>query len=110
MKLDGTPFVNSATCKGVSFRAENLPFDIAQIQINGRYPENGWAMNEASTEIVIVTRGEGQLLLKESESIALKEGESVTVAPGTWFAWMGDMELVMSCTPAFDSAQYKVES
>ncbi len=108
MKLDGTPFTNSDTCKGVSFGVSGAPLDIARIEISGRYPEQGWATNEVSTEMVVVNSGEGQLLLKEGGSIAISVGDSVTVAPNQWFAWKGSMELTMSCAPAFDPAQYKV--
>ena len=108
MKLHGQPFTNSDTCHGVAFAA-NAPLDLAEIEISGRYPERGWARNLESHEMVRVLRGAGSLTLRDGEVIALAEGDTVHVPAGDWFAWNGDMTVLMACSPAFDSKQYEIK-
>jgi len=109
MKLEGIPFVNSATCSGISFANAAAPLDIAEIIIIGRYPESGWAKNAECHEMVRVQSGDGQLILKSGEATELSEGDVVHVPPGIWFAWNGDMTITMACSPAFNPNQYELE-
>jgi len=107
MKIEGLPFKNSETCEGVVFASEKIQHDIARIQISGRYPSEGWAMNEVSDEMVYIAKGRGSLIRKDESLQALEQGDGVFVEAGTWFAWKGDMTIVMSCNPAFNPDQYK---
>lgn len=109
MKLDGTSFQNSDTCKGVSFVDTTALLDIARISISGRYPEHGWAMNRECHEMVVVSRGQGRLLRRDGSQVMLRKGDGISVRPKTWFAWDGDMEITMACQPAFYPAQYLIE-
>jgi mannose-6-phosphate isomerase-like protein (cupin superfamily) len=109
MKLEGEKFSNGATCEGVVFADESLPLDMASIDINGRYPEKGWAINHSVHEIVKVVSGVGSLAIKGAEPIQLITGNVVSVAPQTHFAWSGEMNLLMVCSPPFNPEQYKVE-
>lgn len=110
MKLTGELFENSVTCKGVGYSAEGAVLDIAKIEISGRYPEHGWAINEKIHEIAYVQRGTGILFIRDVETFSLQEGDVAYVAPGQHFAWSGNMTLILSCSPPFDSTQYKVEN
>lgn len=107
MKIEGKPFKNSETCEGVAFNSTEVSHDIASITIDGRYPENGWAMNERSDEIIYVASGRGKLIRKDEAVQELQQGNGAFVEAGTWFAWEGHMTIVMSCNPAFNPDQYK---
>ena len=107
MKLRGQPFVNSDVCKGQSFAA-NAPLDLAEIEISGRYPEFGWAMNREVYEMVYVKAGQGSLAIRGEAETQLAAGDVVSVAPGQAFAWDGDMTIVMACSPAFSTEQYEI--
>lgn len=109
MKLEGQSFKNSDTCEGISFASKGVPHDIACIRITGRYPEQGWAKNERSHEMVYVVEGEGILLQENGSRQELQRGSGVVVEAGTWFAWEGDMTIVMACSPAFSPEQYKLK-
>ena len=104
-----TVFKNSDTCEGVSFYDPHAPHDMSDIDIDGRYPEQGWAMNEVSHEMVYVAEGLGKLALKNGETISLPTGASVSISPGEWFAWEGTMRLIMSCSPPFHKDQYRFD-
>ena len=109
MKLEGIEFKNSEMCQGVAYSDENAAVDMSVIDIKGRYPESGWAVNEKVYEMTYVKKGTGSLTLKDAQVLALEEGSVVSVAPGNRFAWEGNMTIVMACNPPFDSAQYKLE-
>ncbi len=109
MKLNGQKFRNSATCEGSTFTASDAPLDMAEITISGRYPESGWAKNRKSHEIVRVLGGTGSLQLRDADTVRLAEGDVVHVPAGQWFAWGGDMTIIMACSPAFSPEQYEVE-
>lgn len=109
MKLVGHPFVNSESCSGRSFVADEQTLDMAEININGRYPETGWAKNERVGEMVYVLRGMGQLAIRDAEPIELKVGDVVSVSVGQEFSWTGNnLTILMACSPAFSSEQYTV--
>lgn len=86
----------------------NAPLDLAEITITGRYPETGWARNCECHEIVRLLRGTGSLALRDGETIELAESDVVHVPPKTWFAWDGDMTILMACSPAFSTEQYEI--
>jgi tRNA1(Val) A37 N6-methylase TrmN6 len=109
MKLEGGQFKNSETCSGLSYRDDETNVDISKIDISGRYPESGWAVNEVAHEMVYVARGTGSLARKDQQAIALTEGDVVSVAPGKRFAWDGDMTIIMACNPPFNPNQYNLE-
>tara|TARA_B100001245_G_scaffold55335_1_gene37492 strand:- start:504 stop:836 length:333 start_codon:yes stop_codon:yes gene_type:complete len=106
MKLTGTEFKNSDTCEGVSYSHESARHDIAIITIDGRYPEEGWAMNETSEEMAVVMNGSGKLMIKDDAVVRLEKGDGAYVPAGEWFAWSGNMTLAMSCSPPFSEEQY----
>ena len=85
MKLNGHLFENSPDCKGVSFTIPGVIHDIASIEITGRYPESGWAVNHEANETVYVARGIGELALRSGEVTPLAQGDVVAVPPETPF-------------------------
>lgn len=108
MRLSGTDFVNSATCRGVSF-SSNTPHDLAKIEITGRYPEKGWARNSESHEIVYVLNGRGSVVIRNEDETLLEPSDVIHIPPGKQFAWNGDMTILMTCSPAFNLEQYEIE-
>ena len=109
MKLQGVAFQNGSTCKGMSFANQTSPLDMAKIEIDGRYPESGWARNLESHEMVYVLDGRGSLTTREGAKTALATGDVIYVPSETWFAWDGDMTILMACSPVFNSEQYEIE-
>lgn len=108
MKLRGAIFKNSTTCEGVAFTPD-APLDMAEITITGRYPELGWAKNRECHELVRVLDGAGSLQLRDADTIPLAKGDVVHVPAGQWFAWNGNMTILMACSPAFRPDQYEVK-
>jgi len=108
MKIHSQQFTNSDTCQGESFTVSGAPLDMTLITIAGRYPA-GWARNKVCHEMVRVQSGKGTLLFRDGEVIELSTGDAVYVPAGNWFAWDGDMTIVMACSPAFSKEQYEIK-
>lgn len=109
MLIQGRSFENSSTCRGVSYSVPNAQLDLAQIEITGRYPESGWARNQECDEMVRVLRGAGSVVMRNLESIAIESGDVVHIPAGEWFAWDGNMTILMACSPMFDPDKYDIE-
>lgn len=107
MKLAGQKFTNSSTCHGEAY-ASDAPLDMAEIVIDGRYPEQAWARNHQSHEMARVMSGQGKLLLKDGETMEVSSNDVIHVRPDTWFAWEGEMAILMACSPAFSPEQYEL--
>lgn len=108
MKLDGEQFQNSPNCKGTAYTIPGMGHDIASINISGRYPASGWAVNHEVHETVYVMKGLGELAFRDGDTMQLGTGDVVMVLPEVPFAWSGTMELVMVCEPAFTPRQHEI--
>ncbi len=77
-------------------------------QINGRYPEKGFAVNEVSKELVYVLEGTGSIVLKKGRSFEVSKGDVILLIPNEPYAWNGNLTLFMTNTPSFDPKQHKI--
>lgn len=108
VQLEGRSFENSSNCKGISYVIPGINHDVSSIEITGRYPASGWAINHLVNETVCVTQGTGKLEMQNGDVISLVTGSVVYVPPKTLFAWDGNMTIIMICAPAFTSNQYEI--
>ena len=93
------------------FIAYEYPFDdkdidIAYIEINGRYPEKGFAMNENVKQIVLVIDGQGKIVIDKKE-YPIEEGDAVLILPNQKYFFEDNFKLAVSCNPAWNPAQNK---
>lgn len=97
---------NSESCEVREFgNIETI--DGADIVINGRYPEVGFAMNENSDMVARVLSGSGRIITKKVET-SLNLGDVVFVEKQEAYYLEGDkLELFMVCAPAWKLEQYK---
>lgn len=79
----------------------------AVAQINGRYPEKGFALNEKSKELVFVLTGNGKILTP-SGGKDIDIGDEILLDANETYAWEGNMTLFMATTPAFNPKQHKI--
>ena len=107
-------FHNSDSCKGIGLLSSG-DFSHDVIEIAGSYPAEGsWARNLEAEEQVIVVRGRGTLILRDSNVVHLDAHDdakrAVAVPARQWFRWGGDMTISMVCVPSFDSRKYEVKT
>lgn len=76
------------------------------IEIHGRYPENGYTVNEKCKELVYFIDGVGKLVVN-GKTTKVQIGDQVLIAPGEKFYWVGDLVMFMPCSPAWYPEQHK---
>lgn len=97
---------NSPNCEVYEY-GENERLDVARIKIDGRYPQTGWSVNEASDAAIMVVEGHGKLLTPDVIR-PLGEKAVAIVSAGEKYAIEGDpIEINMVCTPPWHLDQYK---
>lgn len=79
----------------------------AVADIHGRYPEEGFALNTVSHEIVYVIEGSGVVGLTDKE-VPITIGDVLILSPNEKFYWQGTLKLFMATTPKFDPAQHLI--
>lgn len=97
---------NASTCAAHEYDTGTPDINIARVEVNGRYPENGTAANTNVTELAYVAAGSG-VLCCEKVCSELSEGDVVSIAPGEHVYWEGQLTLVMACSPAWYPEQYE---
>ena len=78
----------------------------AVAQINGRYPEKGFAEN-GFKELVFVISGNGYILTPNQRK-EIDLGEEIFLDKHEQYAWEGTMTLFMATTPKFDPKKHKI--
>lgn len=103
-KDDATRHENSPTCTAYEYGLPSADIDSAVIELSGRYPDEGWALNTACTSLVHVIKGEGKVIFPGGET-ALSEDDQVLIPLNEKYAFDGTMKLLFSATPAWSSDQ-----
>jgi len=99
-------FVASDECVVWEYQSVGRKASNAVAEINGRYPQSGWAMNDVSDELVYVIAGTGKLT-GPNQSIDLAPGDTALVEAGDRFAWEGKgLTVFIPCFPAWTPEQH----
>ena len=98
---------NSDKCKVIEYHLGDPDINCAVAHLSGRYPEEGYAINEICKELVYVVNGEGTLNKKNHEPIKFKAKDVLLIDKGEPFYWDAHCEIIMPCTPAWNPEQYK---
>lgn len=100
-------FKNSDCCTAFEYPMEDRDINGAVIELSGRYPDKGWAVNEICKEMGYVVSGSGRVVVENGEH-SVSEGDLALINPGEKFYWQGNMKIFMPCTPAWTPQQYKI--
>lgn len=106
-KTEAQRHENSPTCTAFEYGMSTQEIDSAVIELRGRYPEAGWAVNTVSIALIHVVRGEGYIY-KDSNSIPLGEDDQILILPNEKYALEGEMKLLFSSSPAWSPEQARV--
>jgi len=99
-------YSNSENCSGFEFDLGDKNLDGAVVNVSGRYPDNGRAVNEGCKEIAYVIDGSGKIFI-EGELFNIKSEDLIVIDKGERFYWDGTFKLFVYCTPAWFSEQHK---
>ena len=97
---------NSDNCTAYEYETNNKNINIAIIEISGRYPDNGKALNEECTLMCYVIEGSGYLVVNNVE-YTLEQGSVVLIEPNEEYYYEGNVKLCMPSAPAWTPDQYR---
>lgn len=100
-------FEHGQTCTAIEYPLADPDINVAIIELQGRYPQTGRALNEISKELAYIASGKGKISVEDKET-EVSEGDLVMVLPGEKFYWEGEMTIFMPCVPAWTPQQYKI--
>lgn len=107
VKKPDSKISNSPACTAIEYPLKSPDINCAIVELTGRYPETGVAMNTECKELAYVVNGSGRVIVDNKET-ALAEGDMVLIDPGEKFYWDGTMTLVVPCAPAWRIEQHKI--
>lgn len=89
---------------------DNSLLNDAFITLTGRYPENGYAVNDVSTALVSVEDGEGDITIKDKESKRINIGDRILIEPGEpyFFSVIGELAIRYIAAPAWTPEQSRI--
>lgn len=93
---------------GMDYPLKDQDIDFAVIKVNGRSPKYGYQVNTGCKELLYIIEGYGLLSYKgNDEKIEFKQGDAIIIDKGELYAFDGDFQAGVSCTPAWNSEQHK---
>lgn len=93
---------------GIDYPMTDPDINFAVIQIHSRSPKTGYQVNTACKELLYIMNGKGTLTLKEKgETISFEKGDVLFIDKGECYAFEGNFEAAVPCTPAWTSNQHK---
>ncbi len=99
-------FENAHTCTAYEYETKTEHINIARIEIRGRYPLTGSAINTEVCELAYVVQGEGKVSINGS-LVDLTKGTVVLIEKGEGVWWEGTLDLLIASAPAWTKEQYK---
>lgn len=97
---------NSKNCLVYEYPLQDKSINGVFVELRGREPDEGCVVNSVCKELAYVIKGSGIIMIDNKE-VELKTGDLILIEPGEKFFWNGDMDLFISCTPAWYADQYK---
>jgi mannose-6-phosphate isomerase-like protein (cupin superfamily) len=97
---------NSEICVVTEYPLDDETIDFAIVKVSGRYPSSRSAVNRICKEIIYIKNGSGKVFVEGNEYV-LHPGDLVLIEAGEKFYWEGNLELFISCRPAFSTEQHE---
>ncbi len=106
-KSSAIKFKNSSTCWGLEYPFDDPDINGAVGIVDGRYPEQGFVVNEKCKEAVYVVSGTGSLTT-DNDAVKLAPGDAALIPAGEPYFFEGKkLKIFMPCTPAWYPEQHK---
>jgi mannose-6-phosphate isomerase-like protein (cupin superfamily) len=96
----------NANISSFEFDLGTKEIDGAIVNFEGRFPENGKAVNKECREFAYVVEGKGRIII-EGNPFEIKNDDLVIIDKGERYYWEGDFKLFVYCTPAWSPEQHK---
>ena len=108
IKKEQAEFYSGDGYSGMEYPSTDKDINFAVIKMNGRSPKSGYQVNTECKELLYIINGEGVLNKKDSDNkIEFKQGDVILIEKGEYYAFEGNFEAAVPCTPAWTSEQHK---
>lgn len=105
-KDDAQKHQNSPNCTVYEYVTKSSEINIGLAVINGRYPDEGYAINHKCTEMGYVLKGFGKLVT-ETQTAPLSEGDVILILQGEKYYWEGNLTVIVPAAPAWYPDQHE---
>ncbi len=106
-KTQRKKFKNSDCCTAFEYPINDSDINGAIIELSGRYPKNGFAVNEICKEMGYVISGSGKIVVENKEYL-IAEGDLILIQPNEKFYWEGSLQIFMPCALAWTPEQHRI--
>lgn len=105
-KKERKVFKNSENC--IAFEYELIDKDLSGtvVEVNGRYPAKGLALNSECKELAYIMDGGGRILVEGNE-FEFTAGDLILINAGEKYFWNGKFAAFLASNPAWNLEQYK---
>lgn len=93
-------------CTITEYPINSNKINIASVEIHGRYPQTGYAVNREVDELVFITNGNGSITQK-NKTLSFTAGDTILIEPNEVYFWSGNFTATIACTPAFTAHQHE---
>lgn len=105
---DRKTHINNNDCTVHEFPSPTADLDAAIVDLDGRYPETGWAINKECRALLYVIAKRGRVVPHPStnnQAIDVSAGSQVHIEPNEAYALEGSMRLLFVSTPKWSPDQ-----
>ncbi|MEC3979527.1 hypothetical protein [Amycolatopsis sp. H20-H5] len=97
-------YKNSGACLAYEYELPSDSVNAAVIELAGRYPDEGWALNTACTSLVHIVKGNGTISTAQTKE-DLSTDDQVLLMPNEKYFFDGNMKLLYIASPAWTTEQ-----
>ncbi len=99
-------FENTPACTVYEYPIDDKDINVAFVEIEGRYPTEGYVYNELVKELLFVSSGQGKIVV-EGTTHDLQKGDAFLIHPKKKYFIEGNLKFVIPCAPAWYPEQHK---
>lgn len=108
IKKEKAQFYSGDGFSGMDYPSQDKDINFAVIKINSRSPKMGFQVNTNCKELLYIITGNGTLYMKNTnEKIKFNQGDVILIDKNEYYAFEGNFEAAVPCTPAWTSEQHK---
>ena len=100
-------FSKGKTSRVFEYKIEDADINYSIVEINGRFPEEKWAINYKCKEMVHVLEGSGVFVLGGTK-YDIKKDDVILIGLEEKYYFMGNFRLGVSSTPAWFPEQHDI--
>ena len=107
-KKEKAEFYSGDGYSGMDYPSTDKDINFAVININSRSPKIGYQVNTECKELLYIIKGNGIIFMKENnEKVEFSQGDVIIIEKNEYYAFEGNFEAAVPCTPAWYSEQHK---